>query len=58
MDYNFWDDRTIELYYEEGVHPCYGCCDFRDGECLSNGGCAQDKQDAVDMVDKLNSSGR
>lgn len=44
MDFNFWDDREVELYAEEGVHPCYGCCDFMDGECLSNGACATVKE--------------
>lgn len=42
MDFgiNWWDDRTIELYNSESEHPCYGCRDFVDGECISNGACA------------------
>ena len=40
-DYNFWDDREIEEYYSEGNHPCYGCSDFKDDECISNGACAR-----------------
>ena len=44
-DYNFWDDRTIEVYHSDGIHPCYGCCDFLDGECVSNGACASGSED-------------
>lgn len=48
MDFNFWDDRTMELYTEEGIHPCSGCCDFMDGECISKGGCATSEEDPID----------
>ena len=35
----FWSDYEIEQYYEEGIHPCSGCADFVDDECVSFGGC-------------------
>ena len=46
MDFgvDWWDDRTIEQYNSEHDHPCYGCCDFVDGECISNGGCASGEE--------------
>lgn len=43
MDFNFWDDRTIETYNANCIHPCYGCCDFVDGECVSNFSCLEDE---------------
>lgn len=40
MERNWWDDRTMEDYSDDEInHPCYGCADFMDGECLSNGAC-------------------
>lgn len=48
MDYDFWDDRTMELCCEEGIHPCQGCCDFKDDECMSHGACAVNNQKCVD----------
>ena len=47
MDYNFWDDRTIELYEGEGIHPCQGCHDFLDGECMSHGACAVNNKEKL-----------
>lgn len=51
MDFgvDWWDDRTIEQYNSEHDHPCYGCCDFVDGECISNGACASggEKKDKI-----------
>ena len=38
MDYNFWDDRTHEL----AIDPCEGCSDYKNGICISNGGCGKD----------------
>ena len=40
-DYNFWDDRELEEYFCNGNHPCSGCADFKDDECISNGACAR-----------------
>lgn len=44
FDYNWWDDRTVEDYNSEISHPCYGCEDFVDGECISNGGCGESEE--------------
>ena len=35
MNYNFGNDRTNELE----INPCNGCEDYKDGKCISNGGC-------------------
>lgn len=35
-----FDDEEFELYYSEGIHPCWGCSDFDGEECISNGACA------------------
>lgn len=35
VDYNFWDDRTLDL----DINPCKGCEDYQNGECASDGGC-------------------
>ena len=32
-----WDDRYKEI--DENIHPCKGCEDYIDGECISKGGC-------------------
>ena len=40
MDVDFWDDRTLELYDSPTEHPCYGCIDFFNGDCISNGACS------------------
>ena len=45
MDYNWWDDRTVEESDKETNHPCYGCIDFMDGECLSQGACGSAHKD-------------
>ena len=42
MEYNWWDDRELELFHSENNHPCYGCLDFIDGECISHGACGSD----------------
>lgn len=44
MDLNFWDDRITELFYSDSLHPCSGCRDYCDGECLSNGACGRDEK--------------
>ena len=42
MEYNWWDDRTLEL----DNNPCIGCEDYQDNHCISNGGCGKiDKEE-------------
>ena len=53
MDYNWWDDRTVEEYNKETNHPCYGCKDFFDGECISNGGCGSDERSEQNEKDNI-----
>jgi len=53
MDYNWWDDRTVEEYNKETNHPCYGCKDFFDGECVSNDGCGTDERSEQSERDNI-----
>ena len=39
-EYNFGDDRTHEL----DINPCNGCSDYQNGECISNGGCGEERE--------------
>ncbi|CDF23312.1 unknown [[Clostridium] clostridioforme CAG:511] len=46
MDYNFWDDRTHEVE----INPCEGCYDYKNGKCISNGGCGDGGTDVEDVT--------
>lgn len=43
MEYNWWDDRTVEQYNSITSHPCYGCKDFDGEDCTSDGACGKPK---------------
>lgn len=51
FDYNWWDDRTVEEYNSYSIHPCYGCLDFIDGECVSNGACGAERNGDTNVKD-------
>ncbi len=36
-----WDDIYNEI--DENIHPCKGCEDYVNGECISKGGCGEER---------------